>query len=150
MAERQGALQWLIRLTRQNSVEIVRFVKFSIVGTSGAIVHGGLLNLLILLFGVEKVYANAAGFILAVMNNFLWNKIWVYPESKGQGAKVQLAQFVAVNVVGLLINQIVFLTLDRYLFGGIPLGYNLAWAGAVIVVLFWNFGVNRLWTFGDV
>lgn len=149
MTEREGTLQRLVRLSRQNSVEFVRFIKFCIVGASGAVVHGGILNLLILLFEVEKTYANATGFILAVMNNFLWNKIWVYPESKGQGTKVQLIQFTAVNVVGLAINQGVFITLDRYLFGEIPFGYNLSWAGAVIVVLFWNFGINRLWTFRD-
>ncbi|HHH81822.1 MAG TPA: hypothetical protein ENL35_02400 [Chloroflexi bacterium] len=30
------------------------------------------------------------------------------------------------------------------------LGRNLALALAVIVVLFWNFGVNRVWTYSDV
>lgn len=30
------------------------------------------------------------------------------------------------------------------------IGENLALVVAVIVVLFWNFGVNRLWTYSDV
>jgi putative flippase GtrA len=28
-------------------------------------------------------------------------------------------------------------------------GSNMALALAVIIVLFWNFGVNRLWTYSD-
>ena len=32
----------------------------------------------------------------------------------------------------------------------VDLGVNLALVVAVIVVLFWNFGVNRVWTYSDV
>ena len=57
-----------------------------------------------------------------------------------------------VNVVGLVINQTVFLTLNHFLFepwlGG--LGYNVAKACAIIVVLFWNFGINRIWTYKGI
>jgi putative flippase GtrA len=31
----------------------------------------------------------------------------------------------------------------------VVLGRNFALAIAVIVVLFWNFGVNRIWTYSD-
>jgi len=31
-----------------------------------------------------------------------------------------------------------------------PLGYNVAKAIAIIVVLFWNFGVNRVWTYRGI
>jgi putative flippase GtrA len=30
------------------------------------------------------------------------------------------------------------------------LAHNLALAGAVIVVMFWNFFINRYWTYSDV
>jgi len=30
------------------------------------------------------------------------------------------------------------------------LGYNVAKAIAIIVVLFWNFGVNRVWTYRGI
>jgi putative flippase GtrA len=29
------------------------------------------------------------------------------------------------------------------------LGYNLAKAVATVVVMFWNFGINRIWTYSD-
>jgi putative flippase GtrA len=32
----------------------------------------------------------------------------------------------------------------------LAVGENLALVVAVIVVLFWNFGINRVWTYSDV
>ena len=52
-------------------------------------------------------------------------------------------------VQGLLLNTAIVVGLDallaRWLEG--PLRYNLAKAVAVGVVLLWNYGANRLWTF---
>lgn len=142
----------LSELAQTNRREFVRFIKFAIVGTSGAVVDFGVLNLLHLVFGFSKFWANTCSFTLAVINNFTWNRLWTFPESRERPLKSQLAQFALVNVAGLAINQIVFLSLDRYVFGPLlgPLGYNVAKAIAIIVVLFWNFGVNRVWTYRGI
>jgi len=142
----------LIELAQTNRKEFVRFIKFAIVGTSGAVVDFGVLNLLHLAFGFSKFWANTCSFSLAVINNFTWNRLWTFPESRERPLKSQLAQFALVNVAGLAINQIVFLSLDKYVFGPLlgPLGYNVAKAIAIIVVLFWNFGVNRVWTYRGI
>ena len=145
----------MTRLTERvqaNSKELKRFLKFATVGTSGAVVDFGVLNLLHLVFGFSKFWANTVSFTLAVFNNFTWNRLWTFPESRERPLKSQLGQFALVNVAGLAINQIVFLGLDQYLFT--PwfgrLGYNLAKAVAIIVVLFWNFGINRVWTYRGI
>jgi putative flippase GtrA len=145
----------LTRLTERvqaNSKELKRFLKFAIVGTSGAVVDFGILNLLHLVFGVSKFWANTVSFTVAVFNNFTWNRLWTFPESRERPLKSQLGQFALVNVAGLAINQIVFLSLDKYLFTPWfgPLGYNVAKAVAIIVVLFWNFGINRIWTYRGI
>ncbi|GAB4506250.1 MAG: hypothetical protein Kow00123_03880 [Anaerolineales bacterium] len=142
----------LLELAQTNRKEFVRFIKFAIVGTSGAVVDFGVLNLLHLVFGFSKFWANTCSFTLAVINNFTWNRLWTFPESRERPLRSQLAQFALVNVAGLAINQVVFLSLDRYVFGPWlgPLGYNVAKAIAIIVVLFWNFGVNRVWTYRGI
>ncbi|MDH7490518.1 MAG: GtrA family protein [Anaerolineae bacterium] len=142
----------LLELAQTNRKEFVRFIKFAIVGTSGAVVDFGILNLLHLVFGFSKFWANTCSFSLAVVNNFTWNRLWTFPESRERPLRGQLAQFALVNVAGLAINQVVFLSLDRYVFGPWlgPLGYNVAKAIAIIVVLFWNFGVNRVWTYRGI
>ncbi|NLE76027.1 MAG: GtrA family protein [Chloroflexi bacterium] len=139
----------LLALARGNEKELRRFVKFALVGTLGAVVDFTVLNLLILGAGFPKVWANTVSFSVAVLSNFTWNRLWSFPESRQRPLRTQLPQFALVNLVGLAINQVVFLGLDHYIFGPHfgPLGYNLAKAVAIVIVLFWNFGINRIWTY---
>ncbi|MHB0877828.1 MAG: GtrA family protein [Anaerolineae bacterium] len=146
--------------------ELTRFLKFAVVGTIGAIIDYGLLNLLILVAGFPKLAANCVSFTAAVLSNFVWNRLWTYPESRSRPIGPQLGQFAFLNVIGLGINLAVFLSVDRYLLGvdgvwgslvaqaalavGIRhavLAYNLSKACATAVALFWNFGSNRLVTY---
>ena len=133
----------------RNEKELVRFLKFGLVGTLGAVVDFTVLNFLILGADFTKLWANTCSFSIAVLSNFTWNRLWTFPESRERPIRTQLPQFGLVNVAGLLINQVVFLSLDHYVFAPLfgPLGYNLAKAVAIIVVLFWNFGINRIWTY---
>ncbi|MGQ9552521.1 MAG: GtrA family protein [Anaerolineae bacterium] len=146
--------------------ELKRFLKFAAVGTVGAAIDYGVLNLLILEASFPKFWANCCSFTAAVLSNFVWNRLWTYPESRSRPIAGQLGQFVFLNVIGLGINQLVFLSLDRYALGSAGfwgplvaqggqrlglehavLAYNLAKACATAVALFWNFGANRLWTY---
>jgi putative flippase GtrA len=132
-----------------NNKELERFAKFAMVGALGAVVDFTALNILILGPGIPKVWANTCSFTLAVLSNFTWNRRWSFPESRARPLRTQLPQFALVNLIGLAINQVVFLGLDHYLFTPWfgPLGYNLAKAVAIIIVLFWNYGINRMWTY---
>jgi putative flippase GtrA len=160
--------QW-VALAQQNRKEASRFLKFMIVGTIGAVVDFGILNVLMLTFRARGInlgvwhpfglvtlngnltLANTISFTSAVISNFLWNRYWTYPESRSKPLAGQLGQFFVVNIAGLAINLAVLNALDPLatrLLG--PLGYNAAKAIATIIVMFWNFFVNRLWTYGDV
>lgn len=134
---------------RGNARELERFIKFALVGTLGAVVDFSVLNFLILTFGWSKALANTFSFSAAVLSNFTWNRLWTFPESRQRPIRTQLPQFALVNLIGLGINQLVFLSLDHYVFG--PwlgrLGYNVAKAIAILIVLFWNYGINRIWTY---
>ena len=150
-----------------NRKELIRFVKFSIVGTIGAVVDFGTLYLLHVVVGLPIVLANTCSFTAAVLSNFTWNRYWTYPDSRSKPVRTQLLQFFVVNVAGWGINTGI-LVLLRYpcvsLVGSAAghfslaldpettykLGYNLAKAIATGVVLFWNFFVNRYWTYSDV
>ncbi len=156
-------------LARTNQKELTRFIKFSVVGTLGAVIDFGILNLLVQLAGFPKVAANVCSFTAAVISNFIWNRLWVYPETRGEPLRKQFVQFVIVNLAGLAINTAIFFASDLWLLGeagllagpvgalalviGIEhfdLAYNGAKVIATVVVLFWNFFVNRLWTFRHV
>lgn len=136
----------------EKRAEMWRFIKFAIVGASGTVVDFSVLNLMHLVFGASLFLSNTISFSVAVVNNFIWNRLWTFPESRQRPFGKQLLQFGAVNVVGLAINQAVFLSLNHYVFEPWlgQLGYNLAKACAIVLVLFWNFGVNRIWTYKGI
>lgn len=153
--------------------ELKRFLKFGVVGAIGAVVDFGTFNLLANVAGIWHVPASILSFSAAVTSNFLWNRFWVYPDSRSKQVHRQAVQFVVVNVVGLLIRTPVFAFTEApfvrlvaaaqtRLGGSTPqagmlsrleastLGPNLALALAVVLVLFWNFAINRIWTYSDV
>lgn len=149
------------RLAREGK----RFFKFTIVGVIGAVVDFGTFNLLTALIGIWSVLASMFSFSAAVTSNFLWNRFWTYPDSRSKPIRHQAIQFAVVNVVGLAIRTPIFAFAEPRLiraagtyFGALPalaldataIGRNAALALAVIVVLFWNFGINRIWTYSDV
>jgi putative flippase GtrA len=140
-------------LAGEHRHEAKRFTKFAIVGAIGAVVDFSVLNLLILVFGVEKFYANLASVACAIVSNFWWNRHWTFPESRDHDLHISFGKFAAVNLVGLGINQIVFLLTDEFIFTHFlphPFDYNFAKAAAIGLVLFWNFFVNRFWTYRDI
>ena len=126
-----------------------RFFRFAVVGVIGAVVDFGVMNLLVQVFHTSLVLAGTVSFIAAIISNFTWNRFWTYPESRTRKKRKQLPQFVLINIVGLLINNLIVVGLDALLvpYIGEPWSYNLAKAVAIGVVLFWNFGINRLWTY---
>jgi len=145
-----------------NKHERIRFLKFSFVGVTGTIVDFGFMNLLSLVFKVSLVWAQGISFALAVLNNFLWNRYWTYPESKSKAIPKQLVQFVIINIIGIMIRTPLVPWLDRQLFDfllninlDLPLrnnviSQNLALAIAILIITFWNYFANRYWTYGNV
>ena len=136
-----------------------RFIRFAVVGVIGAGIDFGVFNLLILLFGVPSVWANVVSFSVAVFSNFTWNRYWTYPESRSKRIRRQLSEFFLVNLIGILIRTPIFAWTEPWtlaLFDPIPpplgdvLGHNTALGFSMVVVMFWNFFVNRFWTYADV
>ncbi len=154
--------------------ELSRFLKFTVVGTIGAVVDFGTFNLLHSLFSVPFLPAGAISFAFAVTSNFLFNRYWTYPDSRTKPVPQQAIQFTLVNAVGLMIRTpvLAFAEMPMIRFAsrlidsiattcpscatGVSaispelLGRNFALAIAVLLVLFWNFGINRIWTYSDV
>jgi len=139
-----------------------RFVRFAIVGALGAVVDFLVFNLFSSLLGVNAVLSSVISFLTAVSSNFLWNRVWTYPDSRSKPVLRQMLEFTVVNVVGLAIRTPLFALLESPLRGlferlALPvpisaevLGHNLGLAIAIGVVLFWNFFINRYWTYSDV
>ncbi|MBP6472075.1 MAG: GtrA family protein [Chloroflexi bacterium] len=140
-----------------NPKEAERFFKFLIVGTIGFVVDFGTLTLLKETTGLATVVANTISFTAAVISNFTLNRYWTYPDSRSKSLMSQMGQFAVVSIIGLVINNLILVLLEPVfdsLLAGIGVlalpGYIPAKILATIVVLFWNFFVNRFWTYSDV
>ncbi len=140
-----------------NPKEAERFIKFALVGTVGFVVDFGTLAFLKEVIGLPTLLANSISFSAAVTSNFILNRYWTYPDSRSKRLWLQMGQFFAVNIVGLVINNSILYVLEGVFNGWlvmVPLladrGYIFAKMVATIVVLFWNFFVNRHWTYNDV
>lgn len=146
----------------KNSVnEKSRLLRFAIVGAIGTVVDFGIFNFLINLTELDPVLCSAISFGFAVINNFILNRIWTFPDARKKNIWTQLIQFALVSVVGLIIRTPIF-SLSEKLYASLAgrwipnflippekLGYNLALATAIVIVMIWNFFINRIWTFND-
>jgi putative flippase GtrA len=113
--------------------------------------------------GLVAPIAGTISFIAAIISNFMWNRYWTYPDSRTKSLRRQFAQFTLVSVTAIVIRipiiavtQVPFIALAGVMFTGWDIalveriGKNLALALSVLIVMFWNFFVNRYWTYSDV
>ena len=143
------------------SKEHVRFLKFAAVGTIGAVIDFGVMNLMSHLFDMKLVYAGTISFICAVISNFTLNRYWTYPDSRSRHFLHQLGMFFIVNAAGIAIRipilhfvepetLVYFNKISTHLLSAEFLAKNFTLALAVGIVMLWNFFINRYWTYNDV
>jgi putative flippase GtrA len=145
-----------------NPRERVRFVRFALVGTIGALVDYLVFNFFLFVVGLPLLLSGIISFLAAVTSNFIWNRYWTYPDSRSKQIHQQILQYGLVNALGLVIRTLILANLEAPLRLGLGslslpdpltvefLAPNLALAVALIVVLFWNYFVNRYWTYSDI
>lgn len=144
-----------------NAKERTRFFKFAVVGVIGAVVDFGIMNLMVAIFQANLVVAGTISFIAAILSNFTWNRYWTYPDSRSKPIVRQLAQFSIVSIAGLVIRLPILALVEPIIHRmwdmlQLPtsmadfLAKNFTLAIAVIIVMFWNFFINRFWTYNDI
>lgn len=139
-----------------------RFLKFALVGMLGALIDFGVMNALSHWASMSLVVAGTISFICAVISNFIWNRIWTYPESRSRPLIGQLGMFFLVNLAGvairipilhyfepLLLRIVESVLHTTFILAGFY-AKNLTLAAAVGIVMMWNFFVNRYWTYNDI
>jgi dolichol-phosphate mannosyltransferase len=118
-----------------------QLVKFCIVGASGYVVN--LLVYTALLDGADLHYRLAAtgSFLVAVSNNYLWNRLWTFRHRRGHFAFQGMRFFVVSAIV--YAGNLAILTLLVEL----GVGKIVSQAIAIILVTPFNFAGNKLWSF---
>jgi putative flippase GtrA len=122
---------------------ILKFLKFGVVGISGMAVDFGITSVFKELLKVKKYISNSIGFTLAASSNFVLNRVWTFNSNDPQ-VMVQYSKFVLIALVGLAINNVTIYIFTDRLF---RLNFYLSKGIATLLVFFWNFGMNYLFTF---
>lgn len=125
-----------------------QFAKFAAVGFLNTAIDFGTLNLLSFATGITSGFiiggVNVPGLLVASMNSYLWNKLWVFakPEER-EHLFHDFPKFVAVVSVGIFLNSGMVIGITTYinpLFGLGPESWlNVAKVAATAISLFWTF-----------
>jgi putative flippase GtrA len=145
MEERNAAVAMglrarLNRALRQRS-NWEQLAKFCAVGASGYIVN--LIVYVALLDGANLHYRLAASgsFLVAVTNNYLWNRLWTFRHDRGHFGHQGL-RFLVVSMIVYVGNLAILTVLVE-----LGLGKIVAQAIAIVLVTPANFIGNKLWSF---
>jgi uncharacterized protein len=154
-----------------------QFVKFCIVGGSSTVIDLGLHALLLFglkmgdrtfgevvgqslmdsfpaLFAFAAKPLDAAVPVLkvfsagvAILNSFYWNRRWTFKIRGKEERLKQLHKFFVVALIGMALNTIITTALYNIIPGRPLRSWGVASAIATVVVAFWNFSGQKLWTF---
>jgi dolichol-phosphate mannosyltransferase len=118
-----------------------QLAKFCVVGASGYVVNLAVYTAL--LDGADLDYRVAAtgSFIVAVANNYLWNRLWTFRHARGHFG-FQGLRFFTVAVLAYLGNLAILTILVE-----LGVGQIISQAIAIVLVTPANFIGNKLWSF---
>ena len=116
--------------------------KFGVVGASGYVVNLAVFALLLNVVGLHYISAAVGSFLVAVTNNYCWNRLWTFRAERGDVA-YQGMRFFVVSTLALVANLAVLHVLVT-----LGLGEFDAQAIAIVLVTPVNFVGNKLWSFG--
>lgn len=117
-------------------------IKFSIVGGSGYVINLAVFAVSNGALGINHLLAAVIAFSVAVLNNFIWNRIWTF-RSTDVEVGFQALRFLTVSLGSLCLN----LALLSLLHELSPISELWCQAIAVAAVMPVNFAFNRAWTF---
>jgi putative flippase GtrA len=137
---RTGAMADAASVALRRPANWVQLAKFCTVGASGYVVNLAVYATL-LAFDVHYLLAAVCSFLVAVTNNYLWNRAWTFRHRRGH-LVFQGFRFLVVSTVALGAN-LAFLSALVAL--GVP--KLPAQALAIALVTPWNFVANKLWSF---
>jgi len=129
-----------LHLALRRTANWVQLAKFVTVGLSGYVVNLAVYATLVHA-GVHYILAAVCSFLVAVTNNYTWNRLWTFRRQRGQ-LVYQGFRFLLVSTVALAANLLFLQVLVALGVGKIP-----AQAAAIILVTPWNFAANKLWSF---
>lgn len=120
----------------------LQLIRFAAVGASGYVVNLVTFAFLVHAAGLDYRLAATGAFLVAVTNNFLWNRRWTFRARDGH-RNTQAVRFLTVSVLAFAFNLgILWLLHGRLGVAEVP-----AQAAAIVAATPLSFLGNKLWSF---
>ena len=119
----------------------MQLAKFATVGVTGYGVNLVVYTLLLEGAGIHYLVAAVGSFLVAVTNNYTFNRLWTFAGHRGHFG-FQGARFLVVSLLALAANLVCLRLLVAF-----GVGKIVAQAIAIVLVTPVNFVGNKLWTF---
>ena len=142
VAERSHALHVRVRSGLRKPHNWVQLIKFCAVGGSGYVVNLCVFALCVEVIGLHHLVGATVAFVVAVMNNFWWNRHWTFRAGQGH-AGFQAARFFTVSVAAFLFAASVL----ELLVSVAELPELPSQAIAIVAATPLNFIGNKMWSF---
>ena len=120
---------------------IQQILKFGVVGALAFLIDLGLMIALTELLGMDPVLSAAISFVVSLIFNYLASMRFVFSHREDMSQSQEFVIFVALSVVGLLINELVMWVGSKQL----GLDYRLVKVFATGIVMVWNFVSRKKW-----
>ncbi len=131
-----------LRLGVRRADNWLQLVKFCAVGGSGYVVNLIVFTFFLQVMGAHHLAAATVAFVVAVTNNFWWNRHWTFDARDGH-AGFQAARFFAVSVFAFLFAAALLESLVRFT----HLPEVTAQAVSIVAATPLNFVGNKMWSF---
>jgi len=131
-----------VRAGLRRSHNWIQLLKFCAVGASGYAVNLAVFFVCVELLGLHYLLAATVAFVVAVTNNFWWNRHWTF-RAKGGSARFQAPRFFTVSIVAFLFAALVL----ELLVGVAGMPEVAAQAIAIAAATPLNFIGNKMWSF---
>jgi len=120
----------------------LQLFKFCTVGGSGYVVNLIVFTFFLQIVGVHHLIAASAAFVVAVANNFWWNRHWTFEAGDGH-AGFQAARFFTVSVFAFVFAATLLEALVRFT----SLSAVTAQAISIVLATPLHFVGNKMWSF---
>lgn len=121
----------------------LQLIRFAVVGASGYAVNLAVFSAAVHGASFDYRIAAVLAFIVALVNNFFWNRAWTFSDASGGHAGFQAARFFVVSLGAFGFNLVLLLALVE----GASMDKVAAQAVAIVAATPLNFIGNKLWSF---
>lgn len=118
----------------------IQFLRYIFVGGFAAVVNIGALYILKDIFNLYYLIANAIGFILGLITNYILSKALVFTKEKMNNSIIEFTIYAIIGIIGLILDSLFMWVFTSK----IGIYYMISKIVSTGLVFIWNFGARKI------